>query len=302
MANDANNQEPNHEIPRPTTPGEGLTFKELSFYLAIWIPITFCVLGLIEALSLLWRPIAIVLYLILLLFSLLIMFGMRISPNIGKIGEEEVDVALFFVSTIFLLVSFSQLSRHLYLQFGGFQADQVGYWHWLRFGIQNILESILLDIPAIYDWNISEIRAITFGSRTLLFLFRTSLELMVITQLLQLIRFAKNNWRILPSSQHKFFHSYLLSGLGKLIILGIWSIPISICVGAIANDGFSIQSAISVLKICLPLVFGFWLAWTSLVGMFRIRGGWNKIIALVCILIGFWLIHVNWSQFLLFLK
>lgn len=278
----------------------GFQFHEFSALLAVMIPIAFIALGLIESLGLLWRPIAGVLYLLLLvagMFILLISGFELVEP-----GEEEVAVGLVVVSGLFVIVSFSQLSRYLYLWFGGFTASQSGYWHWLRFGIANVLESVLFDIPAIYNWNVTEIRGITFWSQTLVFLFRTSIEFLVVAQLIRAIGFAKTAWRNVPPSQHDHYLGFMFSKLGRLLVFAIWAIPLFIGIGAIANDGLSLDSTVIAFKLGSPIAFGVWLTWESLRALFSVKGGWNKVLALGGMALGVWLIKENWPMFIAFMK
>jgi len=288
--------------PKPGAPAPGFQLRDFSVYLSVHIPIAFLVLGLIESLGLVWRPIAGAFYLILLAASLFILLGMSLSKELAKPGQEVTAVSVVVVAGLFAVVSFSQFSRYLYLWRGGFTASQSGYWHWLRFGIANLLESILFDIPAIYNWNVTEILGVKFWSRTLVFIFRTSIEFLIVAQSIRAIGFARRTWGSVRSSQHNHYIGLMLSKLGWLLVIAIWAIPLAVSIGAIANDGLALDSTLTVLKLGSPLILGGWLAWESFRAFFSMNGIWNRIMALGGIALGVWLIRANWPMFIAFVR
>ena len=280
--------------PKPTIFSDGFQFGEFSALLAGLIPLAFILSALIEATGLLWRPMAIGLYFLVFSTAMFFLWAAGLGQELEKPGQEEVGVAIIAAAAILTIASFSQLVRYLYMQFGGFLANQTGYWHWLRFGIANVLEAILFDIPAIYRWNVTEIEATTFWSQTLLFMFRTSLEFLVVIQLVRALGFARKNWRKGGSSQPKHYFGFLLYDFGWLLVLAIWAIPLFVSIGAIANDGLSIQSTLSAFRYCVPVALGMWLAWESLRAVFSVRGVWNVLLAVAGLICGIWLVRANW--------
>jgi hypothetical protein len=143
-------------------------------------------------------------------------------------------------------------------------AEQTGYWHWLRFGIANLLEATLFDLPAIYNWQISEIKPVEFWPRTIVFIFRTSLELIVIVAILNQIVTARRNWHKLPIIPlQKNYFTFLLARAGQLITISVWSIPTALCIGMVFSNGLFSESW-SAIKLSAPVVFGIWLAWQSI--------------------------------------
>jgi len=279
----------------------GFTLVELSGLLALGVPALCLLLALIEGSSYIWRPIAVVLYVALLLFGiLLIAFARLPSDAIEKYGAYELDAAFTLLGTIAVLVAFSQVGRHLYLLIGGFLSEQAGYWHWLRFGFSNLLESVLFDIPAIYDWNISEIRATSTWSRTIVFLFRTTIEFLVVATVLRQAGVAwKKRDSVLRNPPRNYF-ALIIPKAGELILMVLWGLPIAIGIGAVVNDGLSLQSTWSVIRLGIPVAFGIWLAWHSLrgLGLPNVR---NKLFALAGIVGGVWLVRENWPAFRAFL-
>jgi hypothetical protein len=294
MADQTTTDNPTSGQTKPTIFSDGFQFGEFSALLAGLIPLVFVLLALIEATGLLWRPIAIGLYFLVFSVAILLLWAAGLGQELAKPGQEEVGVAIIAAAAILVIASFSQLVRYLNIQFGGFLANQTGYWHWLRFGIANVLEAILFDIPAIYKWNITEIEAVTFWSQTLLFIFRTSLEFLVVIQLVRALGFARKNWKKGVSGQPKHYFGFMFYDFGWLLVLVIWAIPLFVSIGAIANDGLSIQSTLSAFRFCFPVAFGIWLAWESLRAIFSVRGAWNVLFAVAGLICGIWLARANW--------
>ncbi|MBC7261140.1 MAG: hypothetical protein H5T63_03920 [Chloroflexi bacterium] len=285
----------------------GFTFGELSWRLALGVPVLCMLMALIEGSSYIWRPVAIALYVILLLLGISAIAVVLIavddasdtSDTSSKYGTEA-EFALALLGSIAVLVAFSQVSRHLYLIVGGFIADQSGYWHWLRFGFSNLLESILFDIPAIYDWGISEIRATSTWSRTVVFVFRTTIEFLVVAGILRQARIAWKTRHRAPKSPPNNYFALILPKVGNLILIALWGLPIAIGIGAVVNDGLSLESTWSVIKLGTPVAFGIWLAWHSLRGL-GMPGLWNKLFAMAGIIGGIWLLRNYWPAFRMFL-
>jgi len=279
----------------------GFTLRELSGWLAFGVPLLYLTMAAIEGSSYIWRPLAILLYMLLLLVAIaFILFGNFPSEADEKYDLYEFNAALTLLGAIAILVSFSQISRHLYLLFGGFAAQQTSYWHWLRYGFANVLESVLFDVPAIYDWNISEITATAFWSRTVLLIFRTSLEFIVVAAILRQAKIARQKWHSPKKAQNKNYFAFILPSAGQLILVSLWGIPIAVSIGAVINDGLSLESSWSALRFGAPVVVGGWLAWQSL-RAFGLPNAWNKLLALAGIVAGIWLVRESWPAFRTFL-
>ncbi len=293
-------EQPPESKQRPTLLTPGFSWSEFSLQLAFWMPVFCLLIALIEGSSYLWRPIAIFLYIILFLAGLFFAFiGLLLDAD-EKHGNET-ELVLTVVGLLAALVGFSQASRHVYLLVGGFISEQAGYWHWLRFGISELLESILFDIPAIYEWNISEIRATSTWSRTGIFIFRTALEFLIIAAILRQVRIAWNQRNLvsIDKKQYQNYFEMLASKIGELILMALWGLPIGIGAGAIVNDGLSIESTWSAIRLGAPVAFGAWVTWHSLHGLGLPR--WNKLFATIGIAGGIWLVRETWPAFRAFL-
>lgn len=279
----------------------GFTLGELSGWLALGVPALYLLIALVEGSSYIWRPIAVVLYIALLLFGiLLVAFANFPSDTAEKYGVFELEFALTLLGGIAVLVGFSQVSRHLSVLTGGFISEQTGFWHWLRFGFSNLLESVLFDIPTIYEWNLSEIRATNTWSRTVVFVFRTSIEFLVVAMVLRQARIAWKKRHSEPKNPPHNYFALILPKAGELILTALWGLPIAIGIGAVANDGLSLESTWSVIKLGTPVAFGIWLAWHSLRGL-GLPGLWNKLFALTGLIGGSWLVREYWPAFRTFL-
>lgn len=284
---------------KKTVFSRSFTLGKFSGWLSFYIPILYLLLYLIEGSSYIWRPISIFLYMAFVVLAFFLLLGITITKK-DEINEPGINLALALGGAIAVLASFSQISRHLYLSFGGFVADKTGYWHWLRFGFANLLEGVLFDIPAIYDWKISEIKATDFWSRTVLFLFRTSLEFLVIVAVWHNIKIVRQNWGKPKLSKSKNYFAFIFPGIGHWLLIALWGIPIAVSVGAIVNDVLSFKSSWSAIRFCTPVAFGVWLAWQSLRALGLPRW-WNKLFALAGIIGGSWIVRESWPAFRAFL-
>ncbi|HKP52009.1 MAG TPA: hypothetical protein VJ183_05085 [Chloroflexia bacterium] len=217
--------------------------------------------------------------------------------KIQNIQLTEIKSSVVVLSAIALLVSFSQISKHLNIVFGGFSADSLGYWHWLRYGFANLFEGAFFDIPAIYNWGVSEIQPTVFWSQTIVFIFRTSLEFLIVANILSQVRHARRLRGKSPRKDHQTYLEFLLDRGRGLLLAVLWSIPTVIAIGAVANDGLDLESSWSAIRLSAPVGFGIWLAWQSLRGMLRFSGFRNRLLALAGVIIGIWLLTANWPAF-----
>jgi len=143
------------------------------------------IMAMVEAVSETWRPLGIVVNVILLVVSVISLIKLlpkEQSDNPTRIIEFEFGAVM--LSSLIFVVGFSQTFRHLSYMIAGFDADQTGYWHWLRFGLANFLDAMLFDWPTIYNWQISEIHATSGQTRFLVFLFRTLIEFIVVANII----------------------------------------------------------------------------------------------------------------------
>jgi len=289
---------------------EGLSLVNFSVYMVVWTVALYGLLALIEASSSLWRPLSIFLYSVLIVVISIISFGVlvqKVADN-GKIEREApIGLAWVLLSVPALLVAFSQMSKQLYLLYGGFVATQTGYWHWLRWGVDQALDNVLFDIPSIYGWNITEIHPIVFWSRTIVFLLNIELELIVIAALVrqfQLVRESLSESKTPKTPKtlsHTNYMTFIFNALGKLLLLGCWLVPTLIALDAIVRDQLVLESLRSVARFGLLTILGAWLGWYSLRAL-ALHGIWNKLCALGGILIGIWLLYANVPAFFMFIR
>lgn len=212
---------------------------------------------------------------------------------------SEEDLALPIIGGIAVLVGFSQLSRHLSILLGGFASDQLGYWHWLRFGISTLLESVLFDLPTIFEWQVSEIRPISTWSRVFIFVFRTIVEFFVVVTILRQSKMAWKVWvrqpLATPKNHPRNYFALIILTIKDLVIFALWGIPIVIGIAAIVNDGLSYNDVWSLIQLAIPVFLGIWLVLCGLRGLSLPR--WNKLLAGAGLVIGIWVTLNQWSAF-----
>jgi hypothetical protein len=286
---------------KPKSLTKGFEFGEFSCFLSFLMPLFCIILAIIEGSSYIWRPITVLLYILLFALGLFLLFG----SLAGSSSEDKHspfytdDLAMVLLCVLAVIVGFSQFNRHVAILHGGFSADQTGYWHWMRFGVANFLEAALFDVPAIYEWNLTEIKPTTTTSRTVIFFFRTLAEILVVAELLRQLR---NAWKFRekakPNSATNYL-SFMLPKMGSLIVVAMWGTPIAIGIGAMVNDGFSFASTWSAIRLGGPVLIGAWFAVHSLRGLGM--SGWNKVAALGGIALGVILVRSYWPAFRLFL-
>jgi len=266
--------------------------------LAFSLPFIYVIFLLVEVTNSLWPPITVTLYGLMLFgsASLLLVFGaIRARVNLENSPGDAFVASMVIVAAVVLLVSFSQLGRHLYIAFGGFSAINTGYWHWLRFGFANLFEGAFFDIPAIYNWGVSEIQPTAFWSQTMVFLFRTSLELLIVANILGHLRNARQTWGRPHPKDHQTYLQFLLARLRGLLLLVVWGIPTVIGISAIVSDGFYLDSSWTAIRLSAPVILGAWLVWQSWRGFLNFSGASNRLLALAGIALGMWVAIANWT-------
>lgn len=269
------------------------TLSELSAAMVFCEVALALMLALAEGAAYLWRPIGIALYVVVLLLTLLWLFvAVTDSSENSPVDDSEIGAAFAIVGAFGLVVSFSELTRHLYMQIGGFTAARADYWHWLRFGSANLLEAVLLDMPNVYAWNLSEVRPTVTWSRTLVFVFRSSIEFLVIVALVKQVRVARKYWHNPRVEQQNYF-GFIMLKLVHVILMAIWLIPLAIFVGAVVTEGLSIGATWSALRFGIPVLFGLWLTWHSLLAI-GISGKWNKLFSVAGFAAGVWIVRESW--------
>lgn len=289
-----------------------IDLAQLSGFFAKGLPGTFLALAAIEFTSFVWRPIAIVLYAVAFVVSsayslLLLRFDSRVGHDILETPWLEISqigrgYGLPFVlsSLVAILVSFSELCRHLTLQFGGFAANQMGYWHWLRFGVSWIADNVLFNSSQILGWDVSEIRPIEPWAQILTVVFNVSLDLAAIAavvkwlQIVRSIRFIRHDFATAYSS-------YIYARLFSLVNVSMPLILSIVFIVAIIEDGVSMQQvSTAIYYVALPLI-GLWLTWVNARGVWVLPGIRDKLPAFLGFAVGTALLYFTVPPLLLYL-
>lgn len=212
---------------------------------------------------------------------------------------SEWNLALPIIGGIAVLVGFSQLSKHLSILLGGFASDQLGYWHWLRFGISTLLESVLFDLPTIFEWQVSEIRPTSTWSRLFIFVFRTTVEFFVVVTVLRQSKMAWKVWAkqplATPKNRPSNYFALIILTVKDLVIFSLWGLPIVIGIAAVIKDGLSYNDVWSLTQLAIPVFLGIWLVLCGLRGLSLPR--WNKLFASASLVVGIWVTLNQWSAF-----
>ncbi len=261
----------------------GFSRFDISYGFAFWFIAAYIVLAAAEGLAILWRPLGISAYSLLILIAIAWAAYLVFEP----IGSDRVDANTFGSAPsalVILVVAFCELCRLLALSVGGFTSQGTGYWHWLRYGASWALDNGLFNASEIFDWHLSEIHATVAWSRFLVLAFNVALEVLAIAAIL---RYASFFWKKrneataeVPQSGHV---AYLMSRLGRLLLAAIWLAPTLVFIGAIAEDGLALDATWSATRAILPVFLGAWLTWQSLLALFRLAGWGNKVLALFSI-------------------
>jgi hypothetical protein len=110
--------------------------------------------------------------------------------NRFELGDEErVDlwmrIAQVTGASLVFTISFTLLCRQGFLMTGGgFSGAEVDVWHWIRWGIANLADSLFLDLPSIMGWDISNIVPLATWSQHLTMVYRAWQELIILSTVL----------------------------------------------------------------------------------------------------------------------
>lgn len=102
-------------------------------------------------------------------------------------GGSEVALAMLLVSMLAATVLFGMLCKELCYGVGcGFSGHlRPDPWLWVGYGFDNLFEAVFLDITEIYQLSFTDIQPVGFWSQSLVFLFRTAANLLIIRALLR---------------------------------------------------------------------------------------------------------------------
>ncbi len=281
----------------------GVTLRTLSSELVL-LPVIYLILAIVEASSYVWRPISVLLYSALLLLALFLLVLNLWSASEERLRKHSVLVRSHFstglAAAIVMLISFSQLSRHLHILFGGFTADRPEYWHWLRYGFSTLLDGVTFGAPSLYNWTLTEIQPTLFWSQTLTLLFTASLQILVIASVWRNVQLAQAFWQTPASAAGDTYLARIMPKLAELLVLAFWGIPTAVGIGAVVNDGLYWDSSMTAVRLIVPSVLGLWLAAQSTRALMMLLGRRSKLAAFFGMAIGVALVLANLSDMLTF--
>ncbi|GER92101.1 hypothetical protein KDW_62630 [Dictyobacter vulcani] len=292
------------EVPEIEEVSEGKAeLDEILFFSIFMVVGSFVLYGLlavIEALNRIWNPLSIGCYGILLVMASFIMYVYLMEGEFIKKENAPFHLSITLLGVIVTLVSFSQVCRHVALEFGGFTARQYGYWHWLRFGLAHMLDSALFNMPSNYDWSISEIEPTTFWTRSLVFLFDLCTQVFIVAVVFQRLQVTRKQWAKRRATNRIPYGVFLVSRAKTWILIVTWGLPLIFFLGVIVHDGFSWLGAWIAMSVSLPVFLACWLIWYSLQAL-TLRGKRNKLLALAVIIASSGLLTMLLPRFIAFL-
>lgn len=186
---------------------------------------------------------------------------------------------------IALIVAFSELSRSLYLTYGGFSAHQAGYWYWLRFGVSYALDGVLFGALQTFGISVSDIQPITPWARALVVGYNVVLDVLALVALFHWLRIAQKRWDRPTKIEPATYLRFLATRLRRLAATLVWVVPLLICAAAVSSNGYAVGSTSKALGIGVPLAVGLWLAVQGREAS-RMSGSWNKVGAVASTLLG----------------
>lgn len=171
---------------------ERFHFRGFAVMLLLFVSATALLVGLAELLRGVASTIPAVLYGGSFLATLYIILT-YIMANDRKIvrfmatGGSEIIAAMLVTATLAATVLFGLVCRELAMGLGaGFAGgDTAGALTWVGFGFDNLLEAMLLDAPNIYGLHFTDITPTLFWSQTLVLVFRTLANLLMLRALLR---------------------------------------------------------------------------------------------------------------------
>jgi hypothetical protein len=248
--------------------------------MAFFAIIVIACFAIAEGSAILWRPLAVVCYVLLLAGITPLLYAAFYSVAIRNAKYTDVTLAVSLAVLFTLVVGFSQLCRHLAYYFGGFSPATDNYWDWTRYGALWVLDNTLFNLSQIFQWQVSDIQAVSLWSRLLVWVFNIVLEVFAIVTFLRAINLVRTNWDGIGASSTRGFMDFLLSGFGRLLVAALWFVPLLLFIGATIERGLSLISIWSASRYIAPVVVGLWLVWHCAVGVLRLRGFTNKVLAL----------------------
>lgn len=258
-----------------------LFFATLTIGLAVSLPVIYATLTLIEFASHLWPLAAIPLHVVAVLATVAGSYITLKYPQDRKRSHNAahqnsshtnripraVRCALATAGLVGLVVSFSELCRNLALRFGGFTATQMGFWHWLQFGVSVVVDNVTFGALQASGWQASEIQPIEPWSRALAWAYTVALALMGLGIIGHWIKAAGEREFNSDQARRKTYFKFLVPRLLWLVLALVWILPTLVFGGAAVSGALTWQSAVSGVQVGVPIVLGVWLGWQSLLAL-----------------------------------
>ena len=109
-------------------------------------------------------------------------------------GGSELILAMLLVSMVAATVLFGLVCKEVHFGLGtGFSGDLgPDPLLWIGFGFDNLFEALFLDAPNVYRLNMTNIQADTFWTQTLVLLFRSAANLLIIRAVVRYWEFLRS--------------------------------------------------------------------------------------------------------------
>lgn len=267
------------------------SLNQLSGCLALFVPFMALLLWLCEWPAGLWRPISIALYLIVGIGAVTILLGLKLAG----IKDDPVMMVLVLGCSLTLVICYSQISRHLYLLVGGFEAADGGYWIWLRYHLLNLLNGVLRNLPSSYEWSlVGAIRPTAFWSQSMVFLFSTLMDALITITLWRHISQVWTAWKS-EKGTHTTYFGLLFAGSGRLLVMGIWFLPLTYVAAGVANGQISLPAWWGAVRALFPLCVALWVCGKGLHGWMVLKGS-HRWLALATVAAAGWYLYTHWPE------
>lgn len=267
------------------------SIHEFNELFVLGIVITGILLVSTESLSRLWPPLGIILYGIdVIFFLIVIVLGYLGISYASDWNTEEINIAASIAASIGIILAFSQLCRYSFLSWGGFNATSSNYWYWLRYSIANFLEAGLFDIPAIYEWQITNVQATANWSRGYLFIFRTILEFIVVASILTYAKEFRRKWETSGILEPTSYLGFILLHSKQFLFASIWLVLLSYIVGIFDVTQVEPINLWTNIKLFLLPTVGFGLFLTHIKAL-KLHGKINKLVGILGMMLGIWVIY-----------
>ena len=173
-------------------PDGNFTIGEFTLYIFVAAGFAAVLIALSEVSRLLFPTLPLILHGMSLGFVIFMIFGfaaMEHEAAIKPFKSEggEILVSLLIMGTLAASIMFGLFCRELYFELNAGFMGQTSSNHleWVGFGLDILFEAVFLDAPAMYELNMSDIHTPSFWTRSLVFLFRLTVDFILIRALIR---------------------------------------------------------------------------------------------------------------------